>query len=467
MNRIDELVATLRRPLAGLPRELELCPVAGPFDVRVRPPGSKSLTNRALLLAALAEGPSVLRGALVDADDARVMIEALGALGVRVEHEPADPTTLRIQGVGGRLRGGRTLSLQNAGTATRFLTAAACLADAPVIVDGSARMRQRPIGELVSMLRALGVRIDELGAPGCVPLRVHPGRPDGGVLRVGATQSSQFLSALLLIGPWCARGVRLEFDGVPTSAPYIDMTAGLIRGCSVAQVTGTTVDGWIEVRPVPPARGFAYDVEPDASGAAAFWAGAAAVPGATARVVGLDDWTLQQDAFFTVALRAFGAQELTGVERGVRGPRLLTGGTLNLSETPDAAMAAACVAALATGPSRLRGVRTLRVKETDRAAALQVELAKVGVRVSIEAETGPNGGADETLAIAPPPGGVDGAPDVPRVVFETYDDHRMAMALAIIGLRRPNVVIRDPGCVAKTYPTFWSDWARLYERGPA
>jgi 3-phosphoshikimate 1-carboxyvinyltransferase len=449
--RVEELIGVLTRPLAEMPEELALCPVPGAFDVVVRPPGSKSLTNRALLLAALATGDSVLRGCLLDADDAKVMIAALRMLGATITVSEKSPTDneVRIKGVGGRFRGGCELNLNNAGTATRFLTAAACLADSPVVIDGNARMRERPIGELVGLLRKLGVRIEELGKPGCVPLRVHPCRLDGGSIDVGVTLSSQYVSALMLLAPWMVKGLEVRFTAPPTSPSYIDMTLALLRRARLGQAERDT--GWTRANVRVGGRqglpGLTYDVEPDASGATYFWGAAAVVPGSACRIDGLDAGSFQGDAAFCGELAT-----------------ALGGGEIDLTLMPDTAMTAAAVACFASGVTTLRGLRTLRVKETDRLAALQTELTKIGVKVDIESYAAAGGVSDELLRITPPQRGLDCSPDAARVVFDTYDDHRMAMSLAIIGLRRPNVVIRDPKCVAKTYPGFWKDWAALYEK---
>lgn len=450
----------LRSPLAELPAELELVPLPGPFDVEIRPPGSKSLTNRALLLAALAAGESTLTGALLEADDARVMIDALRSLGVTIEVLDADAGIVRVVGRSGRLRGNQRLNLKNAGTATRFLTAAACLADAPVVIDGNDRMRRRPIGELARMLRELGARVEELGAPGCVPLTVHPigsalTRPE---LRVGRTASSQFVSALLMIGPLLPGGLRVRFIEAPTSESYIEMTLAMMkqwlgRDIEVSPREGVGV-GAVTLTPGE-YRGRECAIEPDASGATYFWGAEAVVKGSRCSVAIDPAASAQADArcgaVFAAMRRSYGG---------------LRGGEFDFTRTPDAAMTLAAVACFAEGMTTIRGLRTLRVKETDRLEALRHELTKVGAAVEIFSYAREDGSADEGLRLTPPPrarGGIDCSAQAPRVVFETYDDHRMAMSLAVFGLRRPNVVIHDPGCVAKTYPTFWRDWAALYE----
>jgi 3-phosphoshikimate 1-carboxyvinyltransferase len=471
---IDVLIRTLRTPLAQMPRELELLPLPGPFDVSVRPPGSKSITNRVLLMAALSRGESEISGALLDADDARVMIDALRTLGATIDIEPASEGSsaaplVRVVGTGGALRGGCTLNLNNAGTATRFLTAAACLADAPVVIDGNARMRQRPIGELVSMLRALGVRIDEMGELGCVPLRVHPGGFRAREIEVGVTQSSQFISALMLVAPLMPGGLSFLFGPVVTSPSYIQMSRELLERLWNGNVEERDVPGGSTLR-VPSAlpEGFEYEVEPDASGMTYFWGAAAAVPSAScADPSSLRD-SIQGDAQFREVVMP---SEQSGCvimsSHAVIGADLPGPYRVDFTNMPDAAMSLAAVACFARGATVINGLRTLRVKETDRLVAMQTELAKVGVEARIFSTRldarDHHEYFDEGIEITPPRGGIDCSPSAPRVEFDTYDDHRMAMSLAIIGLRRPNVVIRDPQCVAKTYPTFWRDWAALYE----
>lgn len=455
----EELVPILRRPLAELPGELALCPVPGPFEVTVRPPGSKSLTNRALLLAALAAGESRLTGCLLDADDAKVMIAALRVLGAAIDINDRGDSgcEVRVRGVGGRFRGGGELRLNNAGTATRFLAATASLADAPVVIDGNARMRQRPIAELLGMMRALGVRIDEMGEPGCVPIRVHPCRTDGGVLEVGVTRSSQFVSAVMLVAPWMADGLEVRFTAPPTSPSYIDMTLGLLRRVGVEGATREADWSRAKVNTCAGLKGFEIQIEPDASGATYFWGAAAAVPGSHVVVSGLPSGSMQGDSGFRPRVLERMGAPTGGLGRGLRGI------DVDLSLMPDTAMTAAAVACFAEGTTTLRGLRTLRVKETDRLAALRNELTKIGAGVEVEGYVGAGGVRDELLRVTAPGGGIDCSPTAASVAFDTYDDHRMAMSLAIIGLRRPNVVIRDPACVAKTYPSFWKDWAGMYQ----
>lgn len=464
-------VATLARPLGELPDPLPIPRVGRAFDVRVRPPGSKSLTNRAILLAALADGESTLTHALVDADDAQVMVRALRALGAGVE---IDGSTVRVRGVGGRWRVGTdgvTINLNNAGTATRFLTAAAVLAPAGsggIVIDGNARMRERPIRELGDALARLGVRVEYLGGNGCPPLRVHPPADGSALARTiefGTTASSQFISAVMLVAPLLPGGLRVISRDPVTSPSYIAMTRALMGRVGVRVESGGEAGCTLDERIGPQAvRGFTLDIEPDASGATYFEAAAALVPGARCAIDGLDlsptpgAGSMQGDARFVGVISAMaGAVERLGTAVRVTGGPRLVGVDADLSDMPDTAMTAAVLACFADGPTTLRGLRTLRVKETDRLEALRVELGRLGAGVRILPDV-LHGEADEALEITPPSSG--GAGSV--VAFDTYDDHRMAMALALVGLRRGGVLIREPACVRKTYPTFFQELARLY-----
>jgi len=479
--------ASLLLPLDQLPEPLPVPPIRpsrgdAPLRARVTPPGSKSLTNRLLLLAALCDGQSVLRRPLLDADDARRMLAALDLLGVGTaspaqagpkESQPpskarrsGSSSDLHVQGVAGRWRptaNPLTLDLNNAGTATRFLSAAALLSPAPITITGNERMRQRPISELVTSLRQLGATVEHGGDPGCPPIRITPPTDTARrTLEIPTTQSSQFISALLLIAPWLPGGLTLKLVGPVTSASYVRMTLALLEKLEVECQTASDLSV-IQIPHAPPAP-FTIDVEPDASGATYFWGAGALLPGASVTVPGLTSASLQGDAKFPDLLARMGARvsedPATPTSPGsitVAAPSKLTPIMADMSDMPDAAMTIAVLAAFAPGPSVLRGVRTLRVKETDRIAALQNELARIGVKVDADISADP-----DSMTITPPERGLDLSDAAPPVTFDTYDDHRMAMSLALIALRRPNVSINDPGCVAKTYPTFWQDIASLY-----
>jgi 3-phosphoshikimate 1-carboxyvinyltransferase len=413
----------------------------GPLDATVRVPGSRSLTNRALLAAALARGESRIQGAL-ESDDTEAMRGCLEALGVPVDC--AGPVW-RVAGTGGRLRApGRALDVRMSGTTARFITAAATLADGPSRIDGDPRMRERPIDDLVHALVQLGAEIAIEGSGGCPPLRVAGGGLPGGHAVIDASRSSQYVSGVLLAAP-CARAdvtLRLK-DGVLVSRPYVEMTLAVMRDFGAEA-------GWrasdllhVAARPYAPRD---FEVEPDAS-SAAYPLAAAAIAGGRVRVDGLPGRSLQADVRFLDALEAMGCT----VERGERfcevcAPRGgLRAVDVDANDFPDAAMALAVVALFADGPSRIRNVANLRIKETDRLSALEAELRRLGA--------GARAGRDE-LWVEPAPGRYRGT------AIETYQDHRMAMALALSGLRIPGVEIRDPDCVRKT----WPDYFRFLER---
>jgi 3-phosphoshikimate 1-carboxyvinyltransferase len=495
---------------AALPRRLALPSPANdarpqtPPALTLAPPGSKSLTNRGLLLAALAHGPCELRGALTDADDAQVMVRALRALGVGVDisNDDASNSRVGVRPVGGawHVAPGATvrLDLHNAGTATRFLTAGALLAPrgASIVIDGNARMRQRPIGELARALRELGASVEALGAPDCPPLRVSVGGANGdsGQARLGDsiafrhTASSQFISALMLVAPFLARGLTIDLEPPHTSIAYVRMTAlFMTRAFGVAVDSPWARDARWRPAPGEPARvrigaqrvvpASVVEIEPDASGAAPLLAaGVLARAGAGAvRVEGIVPTAhggTQGDADFFEVLRAFGGDVEHRVDAGrhalVARPSTIRGAEVDLSAMPDTAMVAAFVAAFAaptpenpSGASVLRGLRTLRVKETDRIAALQAELAKIGAQAEVFSHQAEDGAPDEGLRITPR---ATSATSAPTGDFVTYDDHRMAMSAALASLRVPGVVIDDPACVAKTYPGFWEHFRRLASR---
>ncbi len=456
----------LTQPLTTLPHALRLPPVPRapvPIPVHLRPPGSKSLTNRALLLAALAEGESTLTGALVDADDAQRMLAAVQTLGAKVA---VDGTTVRITGVAGRWKvpaAGVTVDLNNAGTATRFLAASVLASPAPITVTGNARMQQRPIGELIATLERLGVKAEYLGTPGCPPVRLTP--PSGGGVGDGAgrtveiptTQSSQFISALLLVAAALPGGLTVRLTGDITSASYIRMTIGQLDQLGVPVKFS---DDLRVIRVTPPEQGlrrFTTDIEPDASAACFWWAAGALRPDRRIFVEALPAHSLQGDAAFPSVLESMGCtihrQGNAVAVVGPPAPETLRPVMADLKDMPDAGPALSVVCAHATGRSILRGVRTLRVKETDRIAAIANELAKVGSIVTGNLNNDP-----DAMAVDPIPTDNPGSP----VAFDTYDDHRMAMSLALVSLRRHGITINDPQCVAKTYPNYWQHWHQAF-----
>lgn len=423
-------------------------PIA-PFRATITPPGSKSLTNRALLLAALAEGRSTLTGVLF-ADDSRRMLEALTALGFDVHiFEPA--ATVTITGQGGRIPAKHAaLNLGNAGTAYRFLTAALCLGEGTYILDGIERMRQRPVGQLVDALRKIGASIRYQMAENCPPLEIIASSVlAGGDLTMPPTLSSQYISALLQVGSYCRDGFTLRFDGPVTSRPYVEMTLGLMATFGVrAQVDANFTA--ITLKPGK-YRGTDYAIEPDASNASYFLAAAAIVPGSTCTIEGLGKRSLQGDVGFADVLHLMGADLIYGgdfltIKAPPRGAPL-RGIDVDLNHMPDMAQTLAVAALFAQGPTTIRNVGNLRVKETDRLAALKNELTKLGAQVEIE---------DDDITITPP-----AENKLTPAAIDTYDDHRMAMSFAIAGLRAPGVVINDPKCVNKTFPEYFAYLERL------
>jgi 3-phosphoshikimate 1-carboxyvinyltransferase len=414
----------------------------GRVDAVVRVPGSKSLTNRALSIAALADGESALTGCLFS-DDTRCMIDSLRLLGVRIEDDRR-AETVRVVGCNGRFpdAGGR-LYVGNAGTAMRFLTAACAAAGRDIRIDGNERMRQRPIAELAAALRALGAEFPD-GLPAYPPVALRGGGLAGGRCRFTDPQSSQYVSAVLMAAPLARRPVEVEVVGDLVSEPYVTMTVAVMRAFAA------TVEraGNVFAVPAPQTyRGRTYAVEPDASSASYFTA-IAAVTGGRVRVEGLGVDSCQGDARFVDVLERMGCtvtRRPAALE--VRGPTdaPLRGVDVNLSDMPDMAQTLAAVALFARGPTTIRGVANLRIKETDRIAALYNELGKLGAAVEVL----PDG-----LSITPPE-------RIAPARIAAYDDHRMAMSFAVVGAAAPGIVIEDPGCVSKTFPDFFDRLGRL------
>jgi len=418
---------------------MEIAPVTGPIDADVHVPGSKSITNRALLVAALAGGESELIGAL-HSDDTTYMAAALNTLGIAVGSDH-DGERFRVRGGGGTFPAAEAdLFVGNAGTAMRFLTAALPLGHGTYRIDGIPRMRKRPIAPLLQALTDLGADVESEEGTGCPPVVVRADGLPGGRCAMAGDQSSQYFSALLLAAPYARNGVEIEVIGDLVSKPYMPMTAAVMRAFGV-EVELDTVE-WRTFRVAPGQRytGRAYRIEPDASNASYFFA-AAAVTGGRVRVNGLGSWSTQGDLNFVHVLSAMGADvtiaddhvEVIGPPNGE-----LKGVDLDLNAISDTAQTLAAIAPFASGPTTIRGVAHARLKETDRVAALATELRRLGQEV----DERPDG-----LTIHP-------APIAPADV-QTYDDHRMAMSFAIAALRAPGVRILDPGCTAKTFPDFF------------
>jgi 3-phosphoshikimate 1-carboxyvinyltransferase len=418
--------------------ELEIQP-AGPIDGSIRPPGSKSLTNRALVCAALARGASLLIGTL-DSEDTQVMVEALRQLGIAVEQD-AQAKTMRVCGCDGRVPANQaSLFAANSGTTIRFLTALVALGHGHFRLDGSPRMRERPIEDLLDALRQLGAVAHSELATGCPPVIVEAKGLRGGRSEIAANISSQFLSALMMVAPYAKNRVELAIRGDLVSQPYVAMTGAVMAAFGVN--VQTAPGGFI----VPAGTGYSgrrYEIEPDASAASYFFA-AAAITGGKVTVEGLSRRSLQGDVEFCRCLEQMGCAVQYGDNEITVTAGKLRGVSVDMNKISDTVQTLSAVALFADGPTTISGVANMRYKETDRIRALANELSKVGGVVSEL----PDG-----LQITP--GNLHGA----RI--ETYNDHRMAMSMALVGLTIPGVIILNPECTAKTYPEFFADLARL------
>ncbi len=422
-------------PLGGLPDPLPVRPADGPLDATVRVPGSKSITNRALVCAALADGPSTLEGALF-ADDTEAMLGVLRAVGLDVSTDPAAERIDVVGCAGAVPASSEEIDVRQSGTTARFALPFLALGSGPYRVTAHPQMQARPMDTTFAALRLLGTGVEERSGSGHLPAAVQAGARRSATVAVAGDASSQFLSGLLLVGPCLPDGLVLELTTELVSRPYVDLTI------SVMEAFGAVVE-----RPDPQTfavapggyRGRTYAVEPDAS-AASYPLAAAAVCGGRVRVEGLGTGALQGDAAFAEVLAAMGATvtvDATGTEvRAERGT--LTGGTFDLTHISDTAQTLAVVAPFASGPVTVTGIGFIRRKETDRVTAVATELARCGIEVVTD------------------PDGWQIHPGSPRpTVVQTYDDHRMAMSFALLGLAGPGIEIADPGCVAKTFPGYW------------
>ena len=424
---------------------ITITPATGPLLATVRPPGSKSITNRALVCAALADGVSTLRGALVS-DDTHVMIDSLGRLGIAVEVSEAG-TRLNVHGCGGTLpKAQADLFIGNSGTTIRFLTAMVALGHGTYRLDGVARMRERPIGDLIDALRQLGVEATCESPGGCPPVVVHATGLPGGQATVRGNISSQYLSGLLMAMPASSGPIQLTIDGELVSQPYVQMTLEVMKSFGVELSASPQLDSFH----TPGGHIYQaadYAIEPDASAASYFWA-AAAIAGGSVTVQGLSPASLQGDVAVVDLLEQMGCK----VDRHANaitvtgGP--LRGITTNMNAVSDMVQTIAAVALFADGPTEITGVAHNRHKETDRIGALATELRKLGATVDELADG---------LRILPGP--------LKSGTIETYDDHRMAMSLSLVGLKQPGIEILDPGCTAKTYPQYFEDIKKATSQG--
>ena len=419
---------------------IEIKPVEN-VNATVTIPGSKSYTNRALITSLLANGESVMKNALLS-EDTRVMISCLGELGIPVS-VIEEENTIRITGCEGKIPVDRaSLFARNAGTVVRFMTAALTLGDGKYEIDGIERMRQRPIQQLIDALNQLGADVSSKEGTGCPPVLINASGLKGGTVKIPGNISSQYISAILLTAPYANSDVRIVVIDDLASKNYVDMTL------DVMSRFGVTVkrDSYREfsVKSGQVYKGCEYMVEPDASGASYFLA-AAAITGGKVRVDGLGEDSLQGDARFVDILGKMGCRikkshDWLEVEGGE-----LSGIDIDMNDTPDVVQTLAPVAAFAKGNTRIRNVKNLRYKETDRITAVVNELKKVGVEAR-EFEDG--------IEIIPsPPHSAD---------ISTYNDHRMAMSFALFGLRTKGIKIKNPECVEKTFPDYFERLEKLY-----
>lgn len=415
-------------------RPLRIDPLTRPPDADVVVPGSKSITNRALIVAAMASGVSRLDGVLL-AEDTHAMIDCIRALGAAAEVDELT-RTVTVTGTGGHLVGdGATLDVRQSGTTARFVLPLAAMASGGAVVDGDPQMRARPQTDLVRALESLGARIESLDAQDSMPLRTQQSPLRGGLVQVPGDVSSQFVSALLLAAPAIDGGLTIELTGEVVSAPYIAMTI------AVMEAFGATVE-------VTDGRLFAvaeggytatdYAIEPDASAASYFFA-AAAVSGGRVAIDGLGTASLQGDLGFVQVLESMGAHVVqTATRTEVTGTGLLNGVSVDLRDLSDTAPTLAAIAPLASAPVTATGIGFIRRKESDRIAAVVTELQRLGVDATDDGDG---------FTVVPGP--------VTATTVDTYDDHRIAMAFTVLGLVVAGVQIADPQCVSKTFVDYF------------
>ncbi len=416
----------------------EITPISRSVNTRISVPGSKSITNRALVCAALAKGESIIRNAS-DSTDTAMMANGLNQLGVLVRKQG---DTLVVDGTGGKLFAPKfPIPVGNAGTTLRFMLSLGALAAGRTVFEGSDRMAERPIADLIDALRQLGVHAS---ATSIIPrFTVEGASFVGGSVKLKADKSSQFLSSLLMVSPYAQLDVTITVESQLSSQSYVEMTIEVMNafGVEVRHVSGDSFS-------VAAKRGYhpaEFAVEPDASGASYFFA-AAAVLGGEVLIDGMRLKSLQGDAKFVSVLERMGCS----VSEREEGVRLLSNGSLHgidvdMNSMPDVVPTLAVTALFANSPTRIRNVAHLRHKESDRLEALYTELQKLGTQVSA---------FDDGLEISPSA--------LRAAQLDTYDDHRLAMSFALVGLKTPGVRIENPDCVKKSFPKFWSEWEKLY-----
>ena len=425
----------------GLPDPFPIEPLGFALDAEVVVPGSKSLTNRAILVASAAIGPTFLTGVLAS-DDTEAMFNVLRATGVTVDHDTTNATVM-IHGTGSAPRGGDggdisevVVDVRRSGTTARFAVPYLAAGQGAFLIDAHEQMRARPMDDLFAALDQLGVRYEVPGRAGRLPVRVHASGLSGGVVRVPGNVSSQFLSGLLLAAPLARSKMIIEVIGELVSTPYVDLSLSVMRAFG-ASIVNESYARFV-VSPTGYVSPGSFAIEPDASAASYFFAAAVAT-GGRVRVPGLGVGAEQGDVRFADVLGELGATVVRSHDAlEVRANGLLHGGSVNMMDCSDTAQSLAAIAPLATGPISITGIGFIRRKETDRIAAVVAELRRLGIEASED---------DDGFTIHPGP--------VRPAAVHTYDDHRMAMSFTILGLAVSGVSIADPGCVAKTFPEFF------------
>jgi len=412
-----------------------IIPIKQAVNAQLTMPGSKSFTNRALVMAALTDGESRILN-YPQSDDNNILITALRKIGVEITKTTRE---IIVKGTGGKFKefNGK-INFGVAGTSIRFFTSIACLVPGTIILDGSARMRQRPIGELVNALRDLEAKITYLEKNGCPPIEISNTVIRGGKLSIQGTVSSQYVTSLLLIAPVMEKGIEIQVEDKQVSKSYIDMTIASLESFGV-NVENQGYKKYI-IKAGESYRASDYYVEGDISGASYFWAIAALTNGIV-RVENINPRSSQGDVGFPDLLERMGCRVIKNAEEKwieVAGVGKLWGIEVDMEQMPDTAQTLAVVASFAKGKTKITGLSTLRGKETNRLSALQTELAKMGIKSEV--------GDDYIIVKGGNPTGA---------LIETHKDHRMAMAFAIAGVKIPSIEILDPMVVNKSFPDFW------------
>ncbi|MBL8062190.1 MAG: 3-phosphoshikimate 1-carboxyvinyltransferase [Anaerolineales bacterium] len=436
--------------MPNLPASLRITPISHPLSATVRVPGSKSLTNRALLIASLANGKTHLTNALFS-DDSRYFAKALQTLGFDVQLDEA-AHFMTVTGLGGKIPAKKAeLFIGNAGTAARFLSAFLTLGNGEYILDGEPRMRERPIGDLVEALSQLGAIITTVddrpqttssalnGQQSEIypPIKIMASGLPGGKTKIAGDISSQFLSALLMTAPYAQSQIEVELTTNLNSKPYVDMTISIMKDFGVEIERNGYSRFTIHPSSFCPLS--SYAIESDASAASYFFA-APAICGGTVKVENVSRKSVQGDIAFLDVLKQMGCEvEEADNSITVYRPSSIVGVDVDMRDIPDTAQTLAAVAPFASSPTRIRGIASARVKETDRVHATCVELDRLGIRVE-EHEDG--------MTIYP-------VEKMRSASIQTYNDHRMAMAFSLIGLRFDGVTIENPSCVSKTFPNYF------------